>query len=91
VGDGARHGRCSKVLVGAHRGATHEDTVMQHPGLKLSLATLAALSTLSGCVVEARPAVPTRTVYVEPTRTVVEESGRTVVGEPIRPPRLRED
>jgi hypothetical protein len=63
---------------------------MQHPGLKLSLVTLAVLSTLSGCVVEAR-SVPVRTVYVEPTRTVVVESGRTVVGEPVRPAGLGED
>jgi hypothetical protein len=63
---------------------------MQHPGLKLSLVFLAALSTLSGCVDEARPVAP-RTVYVEPTCTVVVESGRTVVGDPVRPAGVRAD
>ncbi len=61
---------------------------MQHPRLKLSLVTLAALSTLAGCVVEARP-VPARTVYVQPGRTVVVEPARTVVVEPVRPTYVR--
>ncbi len=56
-------------------------------GLKAlgSVMALAALTTLSGCVVEARtmPArgyyrEPTRTVYVEPTRPVYVEPARSV-------------
>jgi hypothetical protein len=49
-----------------------------------SLVTLAALSTLSGCVVEARP-MPARAVYVEPSRAVYVAPGRAVYVEPARP------
>lgn len=48
-----------------------------------SLALLAGLSTMSGCIVVARPA-PARAVYVEPARTVVVQPSRTVYVEPAR-------
>jgi hypothetical protein len=53
-------------------------------GLKAlgSLAAIAALSTLSGCIVVARP-VPARGVYVEPSGVYVAPS-RTVYVEPAR-------
>jgi hypothetical protein len=53
--------------------------------LVVSLAIVAALSALAGCVTEAT--TPTRTIYVGPTRTVyVEPTGSTYV-DPIRPRR----
>jgi hypothetical protein len=46
-----------------------------------SLVAVAALSTLSGCVLETRT-VPARAVYVEPARTVYVAPSRAVYVQP---------
>ncbi len=76
-------GSCSRLAPGltrAVRSAKAPPTgsaAQRRLGICSSLLAVAALSSLSGCVVDARP-YPARSVYYGPTRTVYVEPARPV-------------